>query len=592
MNLETRKLHRLRLSLIRPYIYRLLLGFLVMLVTVIIQLSFPKAVAYFIDNSAQAQQGSWLTWVALLMILVFLIHAAATSLRYYLFESAGILIVTRLRQALYGAIIGQGIGFFDRNNVGNLSNRLSADVEILKDTLTMALAIALRSLLTCIGGAVLLLMLSPGLSLLMLIVVPLSILAARQAGKMVGSRSKLVQDNLADCNHIAQESLTNIRLMHAFGQQDGAKQRYRTATGKTQDLALGNTRIFAGFQGVTSFIQYMALLVTLWFGGQMVLEGKLSIGELTSFILYAAMVAMSASGVSWFWGEWMKAVGATERVFELLSLPPQIPEGSGGADLPQLKGEIHFENVAFAYPARPENQALRGFTLSVAAGEKIALVGASGAGKSTIASLILGFYKPDAGRLKFDGVDADTLSLHAIRRNIAIVEQEPSLFSGSILENIQYALSDRLATAEEVIQAAKHANAHEFICKLPSGYDTQLGDRGVQLSGGQKQRIAIARAILRDANILILDEATSALDAHNEYLVQQGLENLMRGRTTIMITHRFSTISRAQRIVVMDQGEISQIGSHDSLILNKNGIYCRLMQKQINDLESAVSIPA
>ncbi|NMH64033.1 ABC transporter ATP-binding protein [Shewanella salipaludis] len=592
MNLETRKLHRLRLQLIRPYIYRLLLGFIVMLVTVVIQLSFPKAVAYFIDNSVKAQQSDWLTWVGLVMILVFLIHAAATSLRYYLFESAGTLIVTRLKQQLYGAIIGQGIGFFDRNNVGNLSNRLSADVEVLKDTLTMALAIALRSLLTCIGGAVLLLMLSPKLSLLMLVVVPLSILAARQAGKMVSSRSKLVQDNLADCNHIAQESFANIRLMHAFGQQNGAKRRYRAATDKTQDLSLGNTRIFAGFQGVTSFIQYMALLVTLWFGGQMVLEGQLSIGELTSFILYAAMVAMSASGVSWFWGEWMKAVGATERVFELLSLQPQIPEGPSEAELPQFRGEIAFENVEFSYPARPENKALRRFNLSVAAGEKIALVGSSGAGKSTIASLILGFYTPDSGKLRFDGVDADTLSLHAIRRNIAIVEQEPSLFSGSILENIQYALSDRLATEEEVIQAAKHANAHEFICKLPCGYDTQLGDRGVQLSGGQKQRIAIARAILRDANILILDEATSALDAHNEHLVQQGLEHLMKGRTTIMITHRFSTISRAQRIVVMDKGEISQIGSHDSLIRNSNGIYSGLMQKQLSYEASLEPVPA
>lgn len=574
------EMHRLRLSLIRPYLLRLSLGFTMMLIGVLILLCIPKAVAYFIDNAAQAQHDGWLSWIALLMVVVLVVHAAVTSLRYYLFESAGILIVTRLRQQLYRAIISQGIGFFDHNHSGNLSNRLSADVEVLKDTLTMVLAIALRSLLTCIGGSVLLLTLSPQLSLLMLVVLPLSILAARQAGRLVSDRSREVQENLAQCNHIAQESFANIRLVHAFEQQRGASARYEQATDQARALSLRNTRIFAGFQGVTGLIQYMALLVTLWFGGQMVLEGTLTIGELTSFILYAAMVATSASGVTWFWGEWMKAVGATERVFELLAMQPSPTASLSPPPLTKQCGEIVFEHVSFSYPSRPDVLALESFSLRIEAGEKIALVGHSGAGKSTLANLLLGFYSPQQGRISFNGIDTQQMGVSSIRRTIAIVDQEPCMFSGTIRENIQYALPDRTASLEEVIRAAKHANADDFIRQLPDGYETQLGDRGLQLSGGQKQRIAIARAILRDARILILDEATSALDAQSERQVKQALENLMLGRTTIMITHRLATLSQAQRIIVMQQGRIVETGNHRTLMQSSVGVYRALINEQ------------
>ncbi|MFT4925955.1 MAG: ATP-binding cassette subfamily B protein [Phenylobacterium sp.] len=582
-------IHHQRLALAKPYMGRLALGFMIMVITVVIQLSFPQAVAYFIDNSVTEKSTEWLTIAGLVMVLIFMLQAVATSMRYYLFESTGTLIITALRQRLFGAIIRQDIGFFDHANVGDLTNRLSADVELLQDTLTMGLALALRALFTFIGGTILLLMLSPTLALLLLVVVPLSMWSARWAGKMIGGRAKAMQDNLARCTQVAQESFSNIRLVHGFTKESQTQQKYAQATTKAMGYSLATTRTFAIFQGLGTFIQYMALLVTLWFGGQLVASGSMTIGGLTSFIMYAAMVATSASGVSWFWGEWMKSIGATERVFELLNRTPQTRTASATATDQQttpFKGEISFDNINFSYPTRADKPALKHFNLTIKAGETIALVGPSGAGKSTVANLILGFYQANNGHLRFDGIDAQQLDLTTIRQNVAIVEQEPALFSGTIMDNIRYAVSSGEVSDQAVIEAAKHANADAFICEFADGYQTQLGERGVQLSGGQKQRIAIARAILRDSKILILDEATSALDSHSEQQVQTALDRLMQDRTTIMIAHRFSTIAKAQRIVVLENGRISQNGSHDALIQQTDGLYLKLMNNQMEQPES------
>lgn len=586
-----KNIHHQRITLVKPYLGRLTTGFFLLLVTVLIQLSFPKVVAYFIDNSVIDKSTQWLTFTALGMVLVFIIQAIATSLRYYLFESTGTLIVNALRKELFGSIIRQDISFFDNTKIGDLTNRLSADVELLQDTLTMGLAIALRSLLTFIGGTILLISLSPTLALLLLIVVPLSMWSAQWAGKKIGGRAKSMQDNLAYCTQVAQENFSNIRVVHGFMKESHTQQKYAKAANKAMRYSLATTRIFATFQGLGTFIQYLAFLVTLWFGGQLVANGNMTIGGLTSFIIYAAMVATSASGVSWFWGEWMKSIGATERVFELLERKPnnRRPASSvQNTSSMHFEGKICFDAVNFSYPTRNGKTALENFTLTISPGETLALVGPSGAGKSTIANLILGYYQSHSGQLRFDDIDALQLSLATIRQQIAIVEQEPALFSGTIMDNIRYAANSKTVSKDAVIEAAKHANADKFICEFPAGYQTQLGERGVQLSGGQKQRIAIARAILRDAKILILDEATSALDSHSELQVQQALNNLMQGRTTIMIAHRLSTIVKAQRIVVLENGHISQIGNHEALMEQSDGLYFKLMKHQVKNTEISV----
>ncbi len=580
MNNKKSNIHYQRLSLIKPFIWRLIAGFLVMIVTVAIQLIYPKAIAYFIDNSVNQKEGGWLTWMVFVMVVVFLFQAVATGLRFYLFDSTGSMIVTEIRRKLYGAIIRQEIGFFDKRNVGELTSRLASDVEVLQDTLTMGMAIALRSFFIVIGGMTMLLMLSLELSLLMLVIVPLTILSARWFGGKMVSRSKALQENLAQCGHVAQETFSNIRLVHAFTQEKKAQEKYNQATANALNFSIACSRIFASFQGLSSFIQAFALLIALWFGGKLIANQSLSIGELTSFILYTGMVATSSGALSSFWGEWMRSVGATERVFELINrIPRDLTRSS--PDSFSLKGEIEFDKVSFAYPTRLEKTALKSINLKIAAGEKVALVGASGAGKSTIANLLLGFYHPINGGLKFDGVQAQNLRLADIRKSIAIVEQEPALFSGTIFENIQYAASDLNFKEEDIINAAKQANADDFIRGFPEGYNTKVGERGVQLSGGQKQRIAIARAILRDPKILILDEATSALDSESEHQVQTALKNLMQGRTTIMIAHRYSTIAKAERLIVLENGEIVQDGTHDQLIQEQSGLYHRLMEKQM-----------
>ncbi len=415
----------------------------------------------------------------------------------------------------------------------------------------------------------------------MIVVVPLAIFAAGWVGRRISRISKSIQESLARCGQIAQETFSNIRLVHAFTQETLEQEKYDQATKKSLDFSIDSTRLLAGFQGASNFVQYLALLVILWVGGKLVASQSLSMGSLTSFILYTGMAASSAAALSSFWGEWMKSIGATERIFELLNRTPQTRTDME-TNIHHLNGDLEFKNITFSYPSRLEQEALKSFNLKIAAGEKIAIVGPSGAGKSTVANLILGFYIPSAGHLTFDGIRSDQLSLSDIRKHIAIVEQEPSLFSGSIFDNIRYALPDPQVDDEAIFKVAKLANAHDFISSFPQGYATLLGDRGVQLSGGQKQRIAIARALLRNPKILILDEATSALDSESEHQVQKALERLMQNRTSIIIAHRYSTIINAKRLIVMQQGKIIQTGTHDQLIQDPKGLYYRLIKNQIH----------
>jgi ATP-binding cassette, subfamily B, bacterial len=576
--------HLQRLMLLRPFIRRLLVGLVFMGFAAAIQLAYPKVLSYFIDNIGTLKSGHAYGPLLMIMLVVMFIQAISTTLRYYIFESTGYMVVTKIRRQLYGALINKKIAYYDGHNVGELTNRLSADVEVLHETLTMGLAVALRCFFILIGGIVMLITISPALSLILVFFIPASLLLTRWVGKNISDQANEIQRSQADCGKVAHEHFTNIRLVHAFNQHRTAITKYFRVTENALAISMAGTRLFAVFRGGSSFMVYLALLFTLWFGAGLIEKGELSIGELTSFILYASMVTDSASAVSDFWGEWMRTIGATEKIFEIIGTLPVNPLAS--AEKKQLKGNIDFENVVFSYPERAEKKALNAISFKVPAGEKVALVGASGAGKSTIANLILGFYLPDEGRVVFDHAHSTCVDMVGIRNNIAIVEQEPSLFSGTIFENIAFALSERDAELSEVIEAAKLAYAHDFIQSFPNGYDTIVGDRGVQLSGGQKQRIAIARALLRNPRILILDEATSALDSASELQVQQALDQLMTGRTTIIIAHRYSTIVKADRILVLENGRILQQGSHAELILQQDGLYLHLMENQLSQYRS------
>ncbi|WP_229427227.1 ABC transporter ATP-binding protein [Massilia atriviolacea] len=570
--------HLDRLRLLRPFAWRLGAGLVCMAVTVLIQLAYPKALSYFIDNINVRKDMAWFSSLALTMLAVLALQAVAATARYYIFESTGYMIVTRIRRQLYAALIEQPIRFYDKHHVGELNNRLTADVEILHDTLTMGMAVSLRCLCVFIGGVVMLLTISPVLSLMLVIFLPATLFIGKMTGKVYRKRASLMQDGQAECGKVAQEHFSNIRLVHAFSQQRTARARYAGATEHALSLSVSSSALFALFRGGSSFLVYLALLGTLWFGARLIGQGQMTVGDLTAFILYASMVTEAAGAIGEFWNAWMRTIGATEWIFKVINTEraQEAPAGEAG-----LQGRLAFEDVAFAYPERPDAPALNKIDFSIAAGDTIALVGASGAGKSTIASLILGFYRPDSGRILFDGVDAAAMPLAAIRSKLAIVEQEPSLFSGSIFENIAFAVAEREVTLDEVKAAAALAYAHDFISAFPDGYDTVVGERGAQLSGGQKQRIAIARALLRDPRILILDEATSALDSASELQVQRALDTLMQGRTTIIIAHRFSTIVKADRILVLEQGRLAQHGTHAQLVAQQEGLYFHLMRHQL-----------
>lgn len=576
--------HNKRISLVKEFWPRLLIGFTMMCITVLLQLAFPKLVGYFIDNIQLEQSPNWATQFAFIALCLLLVQAVATALRYYLFETTGYLIVTKIRRVLHQALLNQSIGFFDKHNVGELMNRLSADVDVLEDTLSMSLAISLRSFFVMSGGLVMLFFISPVLSSVLLVLIPISLFLGKWMGDKLQVRAKDIQQCQSDCATVAHENLSNIRLVHAYNSQQKAQQEYVNETQYTYQISAACARFIAKCQGGSSMLMYIALLSMLWIGADLISQGKLTVGELTSFVLYAAMVSTAARVVSDFWSDWMRTIGATERIFEIID-DAQEPEQRPTLQT-KLRGNIVFKSVSFYYPERLEQYALKDFSLSIAHGEKVALVGHSGAGKSTISKLLLGFYQSTNGKIEFDGKAMDKLDIKDIRRHIAVVEQEPALFSGSILDNITYGSETDNVSLAKVHTAAKLANAAEFIEQLPQTYETKVGGRGVQLSGGQKQRIAIARAIIRDPQILILDEATSALDTISEMKVQHALDNLMQGRTTIIIAHRMSTIIKADRIVVMDNGELAEQGDYQELIQDPNSKFSQLMAHQQSNLAS------
>jgi ATP-binding cassette, subfamily B, bacterial len=541
-------------------------------------LAVPVAVRRMIDFGFSAERIGLIDQYFTVMILVVAVLAGASALRYYFVTVLGERVVADLRAAVFAHLTALSPAFFDTARTGELTSRLTADTTQIKSAVGTSVSVALRNLLLFLGSAAMMVVTSPRLSGFVLGAIPVIVLPLVGFGRLVRRRSRSAQDTLADASAYASELIGAMRTLQAFTSEQAATQRFGAAVDRAFDAARTSTKARAVLTAVIIFLVFASVVVILWVGAQDVLAGRMTAGTLGQFVLYAVFAAGALGELSQVWGEISQAAGAAERLTELTAVAPAIRRPDAPVALPvPPRGEVAFADVRFAYPTRPETEVLHGVSFRVAAGEKVALVGPSGAGKSTIFHLLLRFYDPVAGTVSFDGVrlaDADPAEL---RRRIALVPQDVAIFAATVADNIRFGQPD--ATEQDVARAAELALADEFIRKLPDGYDTPIGERGVTLSGGQRQRIAIARAILRAAPLLLLDEATSSLDAESEQLVQTALAHLMQGRTTLVIAHRLATVLSCDRILVMDEGRIVEEGRHDTLVA-QGGLYARLARLQ------------
>lgn len=483
-----------------------------------------------------------------------------------------------IRLQLYSRLVRLPMTFFDRRRTGELISRITADVSQLQDTFSTTLAELFRQVITLVAGIGFLFFNTPKLTFFMLGTFPVLILIAMFFGRFIRKLSKKTQDELAAANVIVEETLQSISTVKSFAGEAYESARYGKGLNSVVGVALTTAKYRGAFISFIIFALFGGIVAVMWYGASLVAEGQMSVGELVSFVLYTTFIGGSIAGLGDIYSQLQKAIGSSERVLEILDEEPELETGEISE---KFEGKIEFENVGFSYPTRPEVEVLRAVSFRVESGEKVALAGHSGAGKSTIIQLLLRFYETGKGSVRVDGRDVKDWDLKALRSKIGIVPQEVLLFGGSIRENIAYAKPG--ATEDEIIQAAKKANAWQFISQFPEGLETLVGERGVKLSGGQRQRVAIARAILKDPAILILDEATSSLDAESESLVQQALDELMKGRTTLIIAHRLATIRKVDRIYALSEGRIVEQGSHQELVAEKGGFYANLVRLQFAD---------
>jgi ATP-binding cassette subfamily B protein len=541
-------------------------------------LALPLAFRHIIDQGFGHSSQAVINETFIALFGVALVLAVATAARYFCITLLGERALASLRNTLYAQVIRLDVGFFERSRVGELLSRLSADTEVVQALIGSGVSVALRSAVMLIGAAVAMVWTAPSLAGLTALVIPAVMLPILVFGRRVQKLSRASQDRLADAAAIANETLNASTAVKAYAREDIESTRYSNAI--LRALATARRRI--GMRSLLTMavivLVFGAITLVLWVGARHVLAGTLGVGVLGQFVLYAVFAAGSVAGLSEVWGDVLRAAGAMERLSELLEERPEIVEPAQPLALPRpVNGALRFDRVSFHYPTRPDTAALHDFTLDIRPGETVALVGPSGAGKSTVFSLLLRFYDPQSGHISIDGVDLRALALDELRGAIALVPQETVIFSGSAADNIRFGREG--ASDEEVRDAARAAEAHDFISALGDGYAAEMGERGVRLSGGQRQRIAIARAILRDAPLLLLDEATSSLDAQSEAAIQQALERLEKGRTTLVIAHRLATVQRADRIVVLDGGRIVAQGTHESL-LAEGGLYAELARLQ------------
>lgn len=547
-----------------------------------INLLFPYLIRAILNETLGLSLQTDLNSVGLILIGLFFIQAIVFYLRHYCFSVAGHRFVADLRVKLFSAIAEQDISFFDSSKVGDLLSRLSADTQLLQRAVTMNISVALRYMLHVIGGIILMAVISMKLTAVILVLAPLIICASSIWGSTLRGLSRRMQTELGETNVIAEESISSIHTVKVYAGVPYEVGRYKTGILKTLQTGIERSHVASLFSSSMVFLVHTGIAVVIWYGGSLVLHSELTVGDLTAFVLYCVIVAVSVGFLTNVWDEFMQAVGASERIFEVLDstaniVSPKSPAVISSKDLTQA--HVAFNHVSFSYPTRPEKLVLDGLSFDIPPGQVTALVGPSGAGKSTIASLIARFYDPTSGSITFCGSPLPTLSLEQLRAQISFVSQSPQIFSGTIYQNIAYGRLN--ARMQEIQAAAEAASIHSFIEALPDKYDTLVGDKGIQLSGGQRQRIAIARAILKNPQFLILDEATSALDSENEFLVQTALQLLMKARTTLVIAHRLSTVQHADQVLVLRDGKIVQQGNHDSLLKDPQGLYHTLIQHQL-----------
>ncbi|GIV41301.1 MAG: multidrug ABC transporter ATP-binding protein [Vicingaceae bacterium] len=559
---------------LRPHIWKFIAGLLFLMLTGATALIFPKLMGDLIN--AVSINATQINRVGLMLMVLFLLQSIFSYFRVVLFVNVTENMSAAIRKDVFGRLLTLPVNYFQNKKATEINARLSADITQIHDTFTTNLAEFLRQFIIIIGGLIALFLTSVKLSLLMLLTIPVVAILAVVFGRKIRHLSRTTQDELAKTNTFSGEVINALPIVKSFTNELFEQLKYAALAENVKKMAIKTGIARGAFFSFIIFCLFGSIVLLVWYAMHMQLNGEMTQGDVIKFILYTMFVGASIGGISEQYTQIQKALGAVQRIFEILQEKPEERLALDSAPIP-LKGAIEFKDVSFYYPSRPGVWVLNEVTFDVKPGQMLALVGSSGSGKSTIAQLILQFFSPIKGNILYDKISYDQLTLKDIRHNIAYVPQEVFLFSGTIKDNIQY--GNPRAGFEEIVSAAKMANAHDFIMELPEKYDTQVGERGVQLSGGQRQRLAIARALLKNPSILLLDEATSALDSESEKLVQEALERLMKGRTSIVIAHRLSTIKNADKIIVLDKGKVVESGTHDRLI-QKQGVYYKLYMLQ------------